>query len=206
MTDHRHHFDASAHGWDNDPGKIERAQRFASAIDAEIGLKGDERVFEFGAGTGLVSQMLAPKVGQLVLADNSTGMRDVMAKKVAEKVLPEGAVITDVDLVGGERPEEKFDLAVASLVLHHIAETKQVLQGFFDLLHDGGAACIIDLDEDGGAFHEHFDGFDGHHGFNRESLKADLEAAGFREVSLNDVGTLEKHGEEFNLFMAVAYR
>lgn len=206
MTDHRHHFDAKANDWDNDPTKIQRARRIADAIAAQVKLHGDERVFEFGAGTGLVSQSLAERVGQLTLADNSTGMRDVMAQKVSQGLLPSGTIITDVNLAAGERPTTQFNLVIASLVLHHIPDLEPVLEGFCEVLAEGGTVCIADLDEEDGSFHENFDGFDGHNGFNRESLKAALEGAGCRDVQFSDVGKLEKQGQAFSLFLATARR
>ena len=93
MIDHRHHFDDQAAEWDNDPKKIERARRTAQLIVCTVQPQGDERVFEFGAGTGLVSQYLAPHVGALTLADNSHGMREVIANKIEAGIL-EGAELS----------------------------------------------------------------------------------------------------------------
>ena len=55
MIDHSHHFDDQAAEWDKDPKKIERARRTAQLIADTVQPQGNERVFEFGAGTGLVS-------------------------------------------------------------------------------------------------------------------------------------------------------
>lgn len=101
--DHRHHFDGQAAEWDKDPKKIERARRTAQLIVDALEPTGAESVFEFGAGTGLVSQFLAPHVGPVTLADNSQGMREVIAQKIKSGVL-EGAQLSDSDLVQGELP------------------------------------------------------------------------------------------------------
>ena len=203
MIDHRHHFDEEAAEWDKDPKKIERARRTAQLIVDTVKPAGTERVFEFGAGTGLVSQFLAPSVGSLTLADNSHGMREVMTQKIEAGVL-ENAELSDSDLVEGVLPEEKYDLLVASLVLHHVADVPALLKAFSSTLAPGGVACIIDLDDAGGKFHAHIDGYDGHDGFERDAFEKSLHDAGFAEVQFHDAGTIEREDGEFSIFLANA--
>ena len=93
MIDHRHHFDDQAAEWDKDPKKIERARHTAQLIVDTVQPQGNERVFEFGAGTGLVSQFLAPRVGALTLADNSHGMREVIANKIEAGMVKSDGVV-----------------------------------------------------------------------------------------------------------------
>lgn len=141
--DHRHHFDGQAAEWDKEPKKIERAQRTAQLIVDALEPTGVERVFEFGAGTGLVSQFFAPHVGSLTLADNSQGMREVIAQKIESEVL-EGAQLSDSDLAQGELPNDNYDMVVASLVLHHGSDVPALLASFASILAPGGVACIIE--------------------------------------------------------------
>ncbi|WP_279193451.1 class I SAM-dependent DNA methyltransferase [Corynebacterium stationis] len=204
MIDHRHHFDDQAAEWDKDPKKIERARRTAQLIVDTVQPQGNERVFEFGAGTGLVSQFLAPHVGALTLADNSHGMREVIAGKIDAGVL-DGAELSDSDLVGGKLPDEKYDLVVASLVLHHVANVPALLTSFASILAPGGVACIIELDDAGGKFHAHIDHYDAHDGFKRDEFEQSLRDAGFAEVQFHDVGKIERHDGEYSLFLANAF-
>ena len=204
MIDHRHHFDDQAAEWDNDPKKIERARRTAQLIVDTVQPQGNERVFEFGAGTGLVSQYLAPHVGALTLADNSHGMREVIANKIEAGIL-EGAELSDSDLVEGKLPDEKYDLVVASLVLHHVANVPALLTSFASILAPGGVACIIELDDAGGKFHAHIDHYDGHDGFKRDGFEQTLRAAGFAEAQFHDAGNIEREDGEYSLFLANAF-
>ena len=205
MIDHRHHFDDQAAEWDKDPKKIERARRTAQLIVDTVQPLGNERVFEFGAGTGLVSQYLAPHVGALTLADNSHGMREVIAGKIEAGVL-EGAELSDSDLVEGQLPNEKYDLVVASLVLHHVANVPALLTSFASLLAPGGVACIIELDDAGGKFHAHIDHYDGHDGFKRDEFEQSLHDAGFAKVQFHDAGKIEREDGEYSLFLANAQK
>ena len=204
MIDHRHHFDDQAAEWDKDPKKIERARRTAQLIVDTVQPQGNERVFEFGAGTGLVSQYLAPHVGALTLADNSHGMREVIANKIEAGIL-EGAELSDSDLVEGKLPDEKYDLVVASLVLHHVANVPALLTSFASILAPGGVACIIELDDAGGKFHAHIDHYDGHDGFQRDEFEQTLRAAGFAKVESHDAGKIEREDGEYSLFLANAF-
>lgn len=205
----RDHFDSHAEGWDDDPHKVARAAEVADAVRAALPLTGDERVLEYGAGTGLVAQALQDAVGPLTLADSSAGMREVAERKVAAGALPAGTCVWDLDLADGgaaTRPEERFDLVLTSLVLHHIRDLRPVLTGFHDLLAPGGHVAVADLDAEDGSFHDHLHDFDGHDGFDRQGLARDLERAGFERVEVADCTSVVKHGERFAVFLATARR
>ena len=203
MIDHRHHFDGQAAEWDKDPKKVERARGTAELIVETLKPNGKEYVFEFGAGTGLVSQFLSPHVGPLTLADNSRGMREVIFQKIEAGVL-EDAQLSASDLVQGELPNENYDLVVASLVLHHVSDVSALLASFASILKRGGAACIIELDDAGGNFHAHIEHYDGHDGFKRQEFESSLLDAGFAEVTFHEAGKIERAGGEFTLFLANA--
>jgi predicted TPR repeat methyltransferase len=199
------YFDQAAGSWDDDPAKVERAQVVAEQIVELLDLSSDTRLFEYGAGTGLVAQHLQDHVGALTLADNSAGMRDAMAGKVADGRLPEGTRIWDLDLATQATPAgERFDLAVTVQVLHHVHDLAPVLAGFAALLASGGHLCIVDLELEDGTFHG--EGFGGHHGFRREQLGEQLEAAGFGSVTFQHCYDLEKDGHAYPLFLAIATR
>ena len=93
-------FDDRAATWD-DPAKIERAQVIAEAISSAIDLDGTQRLLEYGAGTGLVTQALRSKVGPVTLVDTSEGMREVMRAKIAAGELTD-ARVRNLDLANDE--------------------------------------------------------------------------------------------------------
>jgi ubiquinone/menaquinone biosynthesis C-methylase UbiE len=160
-------------------------------------------MLEYGAGTGLVTQALRESVGQVTLADTSTGMRDVLHAKIAASAITD-ARVWDLDLATGPVPDDRFDLIVTVLTLHHIANIGTVLSGFADLLGTGGTLCVVDLDEEDGSFHgEHFEG---HHGFVRSSLAADLAVAGFSEVTFEDCHHIVRDGVDYPLFLATCLK
>ena len=194
------HFDALAADWDGDEAKVRRAEEIARAIGRRVPLDPTMRVLEYGAGTGLVTQALGSRVGPATLADNSPGMRAVMARKIAAGTLPD-ARVWDLDLEHQNPPADRFDVVVTALVLHHVRELDRVLRGFATLLKPGGYLCIADLDREDGTFHRH--DVDVHHGFDRTELAARLTAAGLQDVTVEDCTELVRENDTYGVFLAV---
>jgi predicted TPR repeat methyltransferase len=196
-------FDEKAATWDADPAKVERAQVIGRAIRATGALDRSVRLLEYGAGTGLLTEALRDAVGPVTMADTSAGMRDVMHAKVDAGVIPD-ARIWDLDLATEPAPDEQFDLVVTAMTLHHIHDLTPVLSGFAGLLVEGGHLCVVDLEEEDGSFHT--GDFDGHHGFRRLDLAAQLEAAGFGAVAFQDCHHVERDGVSYPLFLVTCVR
>lgn len=197
-------FDERARTWDDDPAKLERARVVAESIREAVPVGTSTRLLEYGAGTGLVSQELAGHVGRVTLADPSAGMREMMEEKVAAGGLPTDARVWDLDLATDPPPDERFDLVVTVMTLHHVPELAPVLDGFATVLEDDGHLCVVDLEEEGGEFHRGHDDFHGHDGFSHQDLADRLQAAGFVDIRFEPCGEVDKDGQTFPLFLAVA--
>lgn len=196
-------FDSRATEWDSDPDKVSRAQAVAASILREVPVNDTDRLLEYGAGTGLVTQALGDAVGQVVLADNSSGMREVMRQKIEAGFLTD-AQVWDLNLEQDALPDERFDLIATSMVMHHVRDLPLVLSAFASLLRPGGHLCIADLDREDGSFHQA--DFDGHHGFDREELTGSLHGAGFSDAAVTDCTSISKGGRPYSVFLAVARR
>lgn len=196
-------FDERAATWDDDPAKVERANAVARAISAAIPLDRSMRVLEYGAGTGLVTQGLQGSIGAVTLADTSKGMREVMQDKIDAGSIT-NARVWDLDLATQPAPDERFDLVVTVLTLHHVANVHVVLSGFAELLEEGGHLCVVDLDEEDGSFHGA--DFEGHHGFQRSTMSSHLASAGFTEIAFRDCGDIDRGGARYPLFLATCVR
>lgn len=182
-------FDSKARLWDADPRFIERGRHLAEAIAARIPLTTTLRALDYGSGTGHVSFPLQARVGHLTLVDSSAGMLEVAREKIAARR------ITNMDARQGDldsalQPDDRFDLIVSAMTLHHMPDTAAALAGFRARLAPGGALCIADLDQEDGSFH----GIevDVHHGFDREVLTALAHQAGFGQVGFDTVFAIDK--------------
>jgi ubiquinone/menaquinone biosynthesis C-methylase UbiE len=197
------HFDEKAATWDDDPAKVERAEVVARAIVQRVRPSSGTRLLEYGAGTGLVTQAMQEAVGPVTLADTSAGMRQVMADKIAAGLLPAGR-LWDVDLAVDPTPDAEFDLIVTVLTLHHIHDVPAALAAFARLLVPGGHLCVVDLVAEDGSFHG--EGFDGHHGFEQGELTAQLEEAGFTDVTHEICHHMERDGISYPIFLVTGVR
>lgn len=203
------HFDQHAGTWDDDPDKVARAQEVARAVAAAVGDRPATRLLEYGAGTGLVTRALVELLPGVTatLADNSSGMRQVMEGKVASGELPAGTRVWDLDLEHqAPPPGDRFDLVVSSMVLHHVHDLDTVLRGLVGMLEQDGTLAVADLDTEDGSFHRHTHDFDGHPGFDRADLAAAMGRAGLSDVDVQDCGRIEKEGTTFPVFLATGFR
>ena len=194
-------YDARAKDWDSDPTKIERARAIAAAIEANVPLEPSMHALEYGAGTGLLGFALRPRVGELTLADVSVGMLDVVREKLA--AMPDPRVHPlKLDLTSDPVPEHRYDAIFSMMVLHHIADTEDVLRKFAALLANEGYLCIADLDREDGSFHGA--GFDGHNGFERDALAAKAARAGFAPPRFVTAYEMHKGGRTYPIFLMIA--
>ena len=201
---HSDFFDEQAATWDEDPSRLERARAAADAIRAAVPLHPRTRLLEYGAGTAMVSQLLADLVGPITVAEPSEGMRDVLTQKVNSAALPSGTRVWDLDLTAAPAPDERFDLVVTVMTLHHIRDLEPVLQGFAAMLAADGHLCVVDLEQEDGSFHDNVPDFDGHDGFSPSDLTGRLESAGFTAPQFQRIHSIEKDGATYPLFLAVA--
>jgi predicted TPR repeat methyltransferase len=192
-------FDERAATWDDDPSKLARAEAVVSAIGEVIELDGSQRVLDYGAGTGLLGQVLGDLVGPITMLDTSQGMRDVMHAKIAAGVIA-NARVWDLDLASAPTPDERFDLVVTVMTLHHVHDVATVLWKLAELLDEGGSLCVVDLEKEDGSFHGA--GFDGHHGFDRSELTTTLTDAGFVDVNFSECHRVVRDNVTYPIFLA----
>lgn len=198
-------FDAKATTWDANPIHAARAHAVAEGIKANVRLAPHMRAFEYGAGTGLLSFALQPHLGQITLADSSSGMLAVLEKKIAAHGI-QNMTAMKLDVVTDPLPQARYHLIYTQMTLHHIPDTQKVLRDFYALLENPGYLCVADLDKEDGSFHG--PDFSGHNGFDREELQAKAEAIGFQKISFTTVFHMHKGerqpAKSYPIFLMIA--
>ena len=163
------------------------------------------RTIEVGAGTGLLGLALADDVGELVLAEPSSGMLEVAREKLTRLDRP-GTSAVAFDLVSDPPLVPPFDLAISQLVLHHIEDTAAALRAIAAMVRPGGRLALSDLDAEDGSFHDP-DAEGIHHlGFDRDRLRGLAEAAGFADVAFTTAHVYENERGSFPMFLLTATR
>jgi len=186
-------FDQAAADWDK-PLRVELAKGVARAIIERLPLTRQMTAMEFGCGTGLVTGLLAPRLGGVVATDTSTGMLAELDKKIAAFRLA-NVTTRQLDLSRDALPDERFDLIFSSMTLHHIKEIETLLATCHALLPPGGFIALADLDREDGTFHSDHTGVM-HLGIDRGQLIAMAERAGFTALAAATAHIIRKEGND----------
>lgn len=180
-NDEQQRFDEAARNWDEDTGHVERAMNLAAELRPLIRQHELRSALDYGAGTGLLSFLLAGDLRRITLMDSSSGMLQEARRKIEDNELEDKMKTVRANLLE-DAHEESYDLIYILMTLHHIRDTRAILSAFYQYLNPGGWLCIADLDEEDGSFHAEFPEFDGHNGFNQEDLRTLLQDTGFQNV------------------------
>lgn len=197
-------FDERARGWDT-PERRDHAAAVARAIRERVPIEPTARMIEVGAGTGLLGLELAADVGQLVLAEPSQGMLEVVGEKLAARGASNVTAIR-FDLTADLPPEEPFDIAISLLVLHHLVDTAAAFEALRRLLRPGGYLALADLESEDGSFHgPEAEGI--HHlGFDLAAVARLARGGGFAEVDVRTASHIDRDGRSYPIFLLTARR
>ncbi len=192
------HFDQAANSWEQRPISQQLASSIPAAIEQAIILQPQQRLLDFGAGTGLLSAALATQVAEIVALDTS----DAMLAVLAQKQLPNVRIVNQ-DIFAGLA--EQFDGVVSCMAVHHVADTAGLFQVFFQQLVSGGFIAIADLDQEDGSFHGDNEGKGVKHlGFDRQQLTTILQDIGYQDIAFNTAVNIEKDGRNYPVFLLIA--
>jgi len=95
---------------------------------------------------------------------------------------------------------------VSAMALHHVPDTRLLLQRFAEHAKPGGLLALADLDEEDGTFHPADAEGVFHHGFRRARLAELLEEAGFDDVRFTTAHTVRGDAGGYPVFLVTARR
>jgi SAM-dependent methyltransferase len=139
-------------------------------------------------------------VKKIIAIDISQAMLEKLAAK-AELTDKVSTLCRDIL----EQPlEEKFDLIMSAMAMHHVKDTDRLIEAFSKHLKPGALVALADLDKEDGSFHPA--GTEGvyHSGFERDDLQNKLEKHGFEDVRFYTAHTVEKNENHYPIFLVSA--
>lgn len=193
-------FKQKASDWDANQMRLQLSSAIGASILNNVPLDEQMSVMDFGAGTGLLTSHIAPRVKQIAAVDTSAAMLEKLVAKpeFQGKVT---AVCHDIT----ERPlEEKFDLIISAMAMHHVEDTHKLFASFAEHLQTGGRVALADLDREDGTFHPADVEGVFHHGFERAALQSLIEDQGFTDVQFVTAHTVDKEQRQYPIFLVTA--
>ena len=139
-------WDEFAAGWDSNDGvRLYAENAFYSWTQKVAPLVSDlsnSRILDFGCGTGLLTERLAPLCGQIVAVDTSVNMIDVLQRKVStasiDNITALQIAINATTINECEELASKFDLIVASSVCSFLPDYETSLGDLTSIMNPGG--------------------------------------------------------------------
>jgi len=198
----RDHFAHKSKSWDMSSKRVKNAKAIAEAILKNINLDKKMELMDFGAGTGLLSFFIGPKVRKIVAVDNSPSMLEQFREKCSEFKCETEIIKKDMSV---ETLERKFDGIISSMTIHHLEDIPTLFSKFYVMLNENGFIAIADLDSEDGSFHSEDTGVH-HYGFDREELERIVSDAGFEKIRFETVSIIKKPHRDFPVFLMTAYK
>ena len=106
-------FDKAAREWDKSDKRMQLAQNIGNAIVEHVMLTPQMHIMDFGAGTGLLSEHVVPRVARVSAVDISQGMLDEPVVKPSLQ----GKVAAYCQNILHEPLEDDFDGIVSAMAL-----------------------------------------------------------------------------------------
>ena len=193
-------FEEKAGDWDANERRTQLSAAIGASIRSHVSLHDQMVVMDFGAGTGLISAQVAPKVKRVIAIDTSKAMLEKLAAKPELKSRIE---VICQDIV--KNPiAARFDLIMSAMTLHHVENTSLLIERFAEHLKEKGIIALADLDTEDGSFHP--PGTQGvfHSGFDRDELGALLKQKGFGEIEFITAHNIIGDKKDYPVFLVIA--
>ena len=193
-------FVEKAKDWDVNEMVLQLSNATSAAILENINFKDNMAVMDFGAGTGLITAQVAPHVSSITAIDISQSMLDMLEEKINLK----DKVKTVCQDIITQPLEQKFDVIMSAMAMHHVEDTNLLMQRFFQHLKPGAKLALVDLDAEDGTFHPADIEGVYHDGFDREELKVIMEKNGFKDIKFVTAHIVDKEEKKYPIFLVTA--
>lgn len=194
------YFSEKANTYENDIRRVSNVENIANAIISSLKLNQNMHLMDFGSGTGLLLERIAPYVRKITGVDISESMnRELLNKR---NTLPCDLEVLEVNLVT-HNLKDKYNGIISSMTMHHVLDIETMFVKFYESVKDGGFIAISDLDEEDGSFHTEDTGVY-HFGFSRDTIASAAKSARFRNIQVIDASVVYKPHGQYPVFLLTA--
>jgi len=193
-------FNEKAKDWDVNEMVLQLSTSISSAILKNIQVNNEMQVMDFGAGTGLITSRISPHVKHVVAVDIS----EAMLKELSSKSELKNNVEVVCQNIIEQSLDQKFDLIMSAMAMHHVKDTDLLFQRFAEHLKPGAKVALADLDSEDGSFHPADIEGVYHDGFDRNQLKNVMKKQGFEDIKFVTALTVDKEVKSYPVFLVTA--
>ena len=179
---------------------VSNVEKIANSMLQIIEFNASMEIMDFGSGTGLLLEKIAPSVRSISAVDISRSMNEQLEKK-RNRLACELEII-EMDL-SKSALDRKYDGIISSMTMHHVENIESMFGKFYSMLNDNGFIAIADLDKEDGSFHTEDTGVF-HFGFDRQELINFAKSAGFKSAKAISASTIQKTQGDFSVFVLTA--
>lgn len=197
------HFAQKAGTYEQSQKRVDNVANIADTIMAHVDLNKAMHIVDFGSGTGLLLERIAPHVGKITAVDISAAMNAKLLEKMPRLACE--VDIAQIDLEETTLPQQ-YDGIISSMAMHHVRDIEKMLCKFNAMLKPGGFIALADLDTEDGSLHS--PGTEGvyHNGFDREQMAQQASTAGFTHVSAHSASVIHKEPKDYGVFLLVGFK
>ncbi|MEH6580030.1 MAG: class I SAM-dependent methyltransferase [Amphritea sp.] len=180
--------------WDSNADTVRYASKAYDTLCEILNPEG-LNILDFGCGTGLLTERLAPAASRIVGLDASEKMISVLNRKQLGNIDALAVELTQETIQSNPSLQRQFDLIVASSVCSFLPDYESTLQLLKTLLKPKGVFVQWDWLNTGGA-----SGF----GLSKEAVESAFVNAGLEVASITQAFTLESKQGSMPVLMGVA--
>ena len=191
-------FKNRANQWDS-PEKVMYAKEFVTEIKKYITFSEEDKIMDFGCGTGLVGLEILPEVNFAVMADTSPSMIEVLESKL------DYAQLEKIEIINGPLSLYKnkdIDKLLALMALHHIDKLDETIDLMSKTIINEGMLIIGDMLTEDGSFHA--PALVPHNGFDLDELSGKIEKHGFEVLIKHPYSIQSKRDIQYHRFILIA--
>lgn len=143
----RNWFNHWSNEYDQTLGQISFHRELLDLVVRRCGVQKNDQVLDIGCGTGLLTLKLLQKTDCLVTGiDNSREMLSIFEDKIRHLGLEKKVRLRFTDIESADFKGNSFDLAVSTVVLHHLKEKLSTIKKIYKWLKPGGTFVVGEID------------------------------------------------------------
>ncbi|MBT3700821.1 MAG: class I SAM-dependent methyltransferase [Alphaproteobacteria bacterium] len=187
-------WDERADDWDTNLSTSVYADKAYNELTQAVRLNG-QRVFDFGCGTGLLTERLSSGVKEIVALDSSPKMIERLKQKTLPNVFPIANFLTRSVVENNTLLRQKFDLITASSVCAFLPDYEGTLSLLRSLMMPNGVYVQWDWLSTSENTED---------GFTERRVKQALTDTGFKNISISQPFEMGVAPDILTVLMAVA--